>query len=486
MEIFLYFISLTLIQLFSSKESVYRIPFGLFKQKDFDREVNIMHNYVNNGKYINFSIGTPSQITPLELDTNSQTFSISNFFFNKNLSSTYEKIAPTEFYFMYEIAEHGYSSKDILTINNSTKKEINFLLGTKYMNKKNNNIGSVGLHIPRSGKRDVFTFFESLKKSEMINSFVWTLKYFDNISLYDQIIFNEEKNNIIGEFIFGDEPCNYEDDIYKYNKKGYYTINPLSTKDTIDWEFSFSNIYITSSDNKNKKNIDYLTSKNAEIVINYSFILGPSELYYFLENNFFAEYFLNNICKKKSVNYLYTYIECDYNSSFRVSSFPDICFEHAGFETTFNLTYKDLFIVDKKNNKYLFLILKKEYFIGWVLGSVFLRKFQFVFNLDSKTIGYYKTVENPFDEDNIDNLKEKNGKIGKTVFIVILIIILSFLLVFFGMIIQRKFFGKNRKIRANELEENFSYESRNSENKMDSKDKKIINEEIENSAYYSI
>ena len=48
------------------------------------------------------------------------------------------------------------------------------------------------------------------------------------------------------------------------------------------------------------------------------------------------------------------------------------------------------------------------------------------------------------------------------------------LLFFFGMIFQRKYCNKNKKIRANELEENFSYDAKNNN------DKKIIEDECEN------
>ena len=37
------------------------------------------------------------------------------------------------------------------------------------------------------------------------------------------------------------------------------------------------------------------------------------------------------------------------------------------------------------------------------------------------------------------------------------------------MIIQKKCFNKNRKVRVNELEENFNYESKNEENNDDNK-----------------
>ena len=286
------------------------------------------------------------------------------------------------------------------------------------------------------------------------------MKFNDNITLFDKIIYDEKKNNLIGEFIFGDEPSNYENDNYYYNKK-LYKVNTITNKDSINWELSFSNIYLTFNENENYSKIYFSGNKDAEIIINYSYMLAPSDFFILIKNKFFSKYIYYDICREKKINDLYTYIECDYDdSSFRVASFPDICLDHADLETSFILTYKDLFIVDKKNKIYIFLIFKKEYFMGWILGSIFLRKFQLIFDSDAKTIGYYKNVENNYDD--IDYLKGINvRKLVKIILIFILIIIFSFLLVCLGMIIQKKYFSKNRKMRANELEENFIYEGKN-------------------------
>ena len=483
MKIMLYYFLILLNSIFSLDNHIYKIPFGLFKQQNpyKEKEDHIVNNIINNGKYINLSIGTPAQIIPFELDSKSQTFSAPYELFNKNLSSTYKQISPKEAKFNFEDSEKGFNSEDILKIYNNTNKEIRFILGTKYNNLKYNNLGIIGLRIPNFVQYGIYPFFKSLKTAGLINSFVWTLKFFDNISLINQIVYNE-KNNNIGEFIFGSSPSKYEEDKYKYNETNFYKINPLKTEDNLDWDIEFNNIYITF---KNKTKIDFLGVKIARIVINFSHMLSPKYFFDFIKNTFFQEYLLNHICEVKTVDFVFNYIQCDYNSTFRVSSFPDISFEHKDFETTFNLTYKDLFIVDKKNNKYIFLIFTKAFFNNWVLGTIFLRKFQFVFDEDSKTIGYYKYNLNVYDDNNQKNLLDVHGpNTIKTIFIFILIIIFSFLLIFFGMVIQRKYFNKNRKIRANELEENFSYEIKNKKEINDNK--KIINENYENVAYFSL
>ena len=93
----------------------------------------------------------------------------------------------------------------------------------------------------------------------------------------------------------------------------------------------------------------------------------------------------------------------------------------------------------------------------WVFGKPFFKKFQLIFDSDSKIISYYindnleKNSNSKFVE------KEKTKKI-----IIIVLIILAFIIgIFFGKIICSKY---NRKIRANELEDNYSYLSNNTNN----------------------
>ena len=488
MKIIHYYFLIALNEFFSLNNQFYRIPFGLFKQQNpyIEKKNHIVHNIINNGKYINLSIGTPLQIIPFELDSKSQTFSASYELYNRNISSTYKQISSKETKFNCEDAEKGFNSEDILKIDNKTTKEIRFILGTKYNNLKYNNLGIIGLHIPNFVQYNIYPFFKSLKFAGLINSFIWTLKFFDNISLINQISYNEENDNIIGEFIFGAEPSKYENDKYKYNETNYYKINPIKAKENIDWDIEFNNIYIKT---KNNKKIFFLGEKLAKIVINFSYMLCPNYFFDFIKSNFFKDYLLNHICDVKIMDFVYEYIQCEYNSAFRVDSFPVIAFEHKDFDTTFNLTYKDLFITDKKNNKYIFLLFTKAYFNNWILGTIFLRKFQFVFDEDLKTIGFYKSNLNLFEDNNQKNLLDvNNSNIIKSFFIFIFMIIFSFLLIFFGMVIQRKYFNKNRKIRANELEENFSYEIKNSNenNKEINNNKKIIEEDYEKEAYFSL
>ena len=484
MNKFQFFFLIILIKSFFSQDKIYKKKFGLFNNKKSESDTSMV-NILNNRLYLNLSIGTPSQIIPFELDSTCQTFSVSNFYFNKNISSTFEQFNKNPIYFAYELIEIGYNSKDVINIDNSIHNNLYFILGERYPSKKRNQLGIVGLHIPEHKMEGVFHFLASLKEAGIINSYTWTLKFFDNISLSDLVNFKRDKDNLLGELIIGDEPSNYENDKFIYNETEFHKITPSSKNGNTNWELEFNNIYLSFPENQNNSIITYQGNKVVEIVINFSYILCPKLFLDFLKEQFFSQYITDKVCSAKILDYSYSYIECENNSTFKVESFPNICFEHAGFETTFNLTYKDLFIEDKKNNKYIFLIYAKDYSNNWVIGTPFLRKYQFVFNNDLKFIGYYRQIYHNEGNSDDESLRELNkSKKVKTVVVVILIIIFSLLLIFIGMTIQRKYFNKNRKIRANELEENFSYESSN--NKEVNNDNKIIKEDNEKIAYYNL
>ena len=471
-----YFFLLLLIKTFSSSNKIYRIKFGLYNEKYSSSD--IINNIFYNKLYLNLSIGTSPQIVPFVLDNEVQTFCVTNDIFNKNLSSTYEQISEHEISIDYEEARKGFTSMDILNIDDNVDKKINFIIGTDFPYKKHK-LGIIGLSIPYLIQDGVFPFLHSLKNAKLISSFSWTLKFFQNISLHDLITYNKEKDNIIGEFIFGDEPSNYENDSINYNEKGYYKINPLPSKTIKYWNFNFSSIYLTVKEGENISKIYYTAEedKNAEIVINFSFISGPQYFSTFIYQNFFFDQIFESGCEEKDIDF-YSYYECD--SSMKIENFPNITFEQRDFGYSFNLTYKDLFVLNEKGDKYIFLIFIRLYSDTWAFGTTFLRKFQFVFNDDLKTIGFYKPYSGENDDNNEWKKPDKNNSnTMKIVLIVTLSIIFAALLIFIGMFIQKTICNKNRKKRANELKDNFEYISENADKNglIINNDKKIINDD---------
>ena len=79
-------------------------------------------------------------------------------FLINSASSTYKSLSKEEITYSYGDAIVGFNSKDILNLN-GVKKYINFIYETK--NKKNNDLGILGLLIPTLFQKDILTFFNS-------------------------------------------------------------------------------------------------------------------------------------------------------------------------------------------------------------------------------------------------------------------------------------------------------------------------------------
>ena len=91
----------------------------------------------------------------------------------------------------------------------------------------------------------------------------------------------------------------------------------------------------------------------------------------------------------------------------------------------------------------------------WFLGSPFFKKYQMVFDLDNKVIGFYTNINESYSE----NKKNNN----KNVFIYILVII-GLVIIIIGLIflLIKCYLSLPRKKRANELlDENYEYSEQN-------------------------
>ena len=83
----------------------------------------------------------------------------------------------------------------------------------------------------------------------------------------------------------------------------------------------------------------------------------------------------------------------------------------------------------------------------WTLGKIFMKKDLFYFDSNKKIIGYFNKAEKNYIEKNSgDNFF---NKIKWYIFIIIGIVV--------GILIGKKIREKARKLRANELEDNYEY-----------------------------
>ena len=324
-----------------------------------------------------------------------------------------------------------YSDEDLEDIydNYDTTNKNNNNGNNNNQNKKNepketeNYVGS-GLF-----KEESANFITQLKKRDKINSYVFSIKY------------TSDDN---GEIIIGDLPHEYSPE--KYSSQNYFFDTVSITKEPpFNWHFTYDKC-LYGEEEVDKSNM-------VKLSIDFGFIKGNSFLKKSLEKNFFN---VNN-CNKKQINEYDTY----YCTKDALKNFKPIIFElqskycPTNTNAYFEFTADDLFIKDNNDNdKYNFQIIFKDgLFHNWVFGKPLFKKYQMVFDQDKKTYGFY------LDNNNIINsIPNSNGNTSSKI---------SWMLVIFLFIVSlgllyalHKLLPKiPRKLKANELEENFSYES---------------------------
>ena len=222
----------------------------------------------------------------------------------------------------------------------------------------------------------------------------------------------------------------------------------------------------------------FIVSKNAYFYPEFGFISGSINFFKKLNNSGkWYEYFSSN--KKchsfkfslddfesdliQKFTYDYTAYYCDKDVDVSDIINENITFKSAKIESEFILDIKELWL--ERNEFKYFLILKCwDYSTNyWVLGKPFFKKYHMVFNIDDKTLGFYKNVNFNYKDDNLNNY---NGKKDNSI---LYISIISGLVVISGVLAS--FLIKlikylPRKKKANELlDDNFEYkEGENQDN----------------------
>ena len=119
--------SILLKQILLNINDVYKIPFGFYKNREKCSDIDIIGNIFFNIMYMNLSIGTQPQKVPLEINMNSQTFTLYNQVYNNSKSVTYKEISKYNNTNENEFISSGFYSMDVLNINDK-KEKIDFIL----------------------------------------------------------------------------------------------------------------------------------------------------------------------------------------------------------------------------------------------------------------------------------------------------------------------------------------------------------------------
>ena len=407
--------------------SIIRIPFKkIYKESSINPE-NIMDILLYNDLQINLEIGTPPQSYPVLIKLQeSPTFIMSNNFtrnikkYNPNNSSTYIKKERVESYSQFHCYD-SYYILDTLYFDKQKIKKDNFSLVLSNSAKFDSSLssGELGLKFYSYKKKKKAHFLYQLKEKNLINYPIFTLEY---------------KNNEEGNLIIGDYPHNFNNEIYKEEDFIYSYIS--TTNLVTQWNIHLDKII--------SNNIIIDIKANVELYYELSFITGSENYYNTVYQSFFSKYLNNKSCSFENLSKTSMYLYTVCNKTVNITNFPDLIFQSENLKYNFTFNYSELFMEYKE--KYYFLIVFKRYKDGWCLGEIFFKKYQIVFDKDKKIYGLYLK-------------KNLNNKISPWLYVIILFFCLMITISLIIYLIR--LLMKKRKIRANELEDQFEYLSYN-------------------------
>ena len=403
-------------------------------------------------------LGTPPQKIELKLELTEYIFFIGGKSsscqkkFIENDSETYKKIKDSIYFTILNIREsyiasdYFYFDKDI-----HNKNEINFLLGID--TDKISAGGKLGLNIQDvdTKKYANYNFINTLKNKGIIKDFYFTIKYHDENS---------------GNLIIGDLPHNFDN---SYNSKNFKDMYISMFTDVLTWNINLDSIYVAEDKLSEKKKI--VGEKiYGYFKLEFGIILGTERYRLNLLNDFMSDKISSGLCfEKKSAFYVTYYCKPEVD----ISKLKNLYFYIKELDYTIELDYKDLFFKASDGNNYFLIYFNADYGSDdgadyfWTFGEPLFKKYNLVFNQDIKRIGLYtKYNTNTTSDIKENNLKDK-GFWANNKWYVILMIILVIVCSGLGLMIflYLKVLPK-RKMKANELEDDFEYSS---------KDKYIIN-----------
>ena len=374
----------------------------------------------------------------------------------------------------YDIIRHGYATEN-------NEIGLNIIKGSKYDNVEvggyepyldseftsvntisyNNNLRKLDSKyiIKNSGYNieDKTNIINQLKSNDLITSYAFTVKFDKNNELNGSLI--------IGEYPHELEPKKYQEKHFIYDtvelKLSYYY-----------WHYEFKDIFI------GEKKSEWV--KEAEISFEFPFILSTYNYWKYLDKSFFKNINYSDFCYEEKVEQYFI----KYCSKQAISKFPTLYFHLSNTYLTENQTnyiefnYEDLFVKSSfDDNIYLCQMIFVDNSYKWILGKLLFKKYTTVFNQDKKTIGFYTESKEYNDTDNetTDETKDdinkkdenKNNNNFKNWFYLVIIFACIFLVlsIVLTVLFCKKYpFGK-RKIKANELDDDYEYNTKNQNEK---------------------
>ena len=376
---------------------------------------------------------------------------------------------------------------DIFTVVGDLQYKTNVQIGEKgnglnfYFNEKDNDkdlCGNFGFNIDTT--LDKTNLINQLKKKGYINEYTWTLKYL----LEDD-----------GVIVVGTKPHFYNDNSYLMSQ--YCEMKAIQNQSPeTAWSFRMNEIRIAPKD---KRKV-VLSDSKVDFLPDRGLIIGTDEYKKKIDELVFNDLVQKGICFieeakfseiKKGTNdiyYVYYCLESFIGNKYTLdktyyNTFPSLEFYVKESNMTFTLSREHLFH-EIYRRVYFLVVFKKSGNNNniWKLGEPFFSHFQFTFDQEKKTVGFYNPILPRIkNEDYLKNIQERNKNIindpnnKKTItyiimISVILIIVLGIVAYFLG-----KKLNENRKKRANELnDEDFEYSTSTSINSVENTQEKDV------------
>ena len=475
-----------LITLFHKWHSYAVLPFKSFNQCNEYNNIKINHNVNNpsdsfvhncltNKIYTEMDIGIPKQTVNILLSMKGSSFYLLErfcpneimTFYNPNNSNTFKNNSFCTNNFnnilsICDIREKITFYNDITLKSNISINDTNIAFGKGLPNYLKNDhseniCGFIGFSLMNKDISNLLNrFLLLLKFFKVIKEYTWTFHFFDKNNKNDIFYkINNKNDNHEGLFIIGILPHEYDAQIF--NKTNYKSALNENRGYTSKWDLKFFEIFcLDQSNNRIKINDDF----QGELDIETNYIISTKEYYDLIKNIFFKEYFNKGICVNNTVevgknfysmsNNFYEVISCDINNfgEKERKNFPSLNFFHLKYNFTFTFEYKELF----KNiyNRTFFLIsTSKNNEKYWSFGKLFMKKYQFVFDTDKKTISFYRKKK--YDIIGLN----KSSKVKNYIIIFLVSILLSIL---FGIFIGKRIYKRKKNI-VSEMSDDFEYKS---------------------------
>ena len=478
--IFFYFVFI----LINISKCIIVIPFKTFTKKEPENfnGTDVIFFWGKNIIYTDSLIGSPPQKISYIIE--SETFETNLYQHMCDiLDSSYDKEKSNSFYIEKVINSHGFM-KNASRINETLYFYDNL---DKKVLKPFKNYKLVYSDNEKKVQGDLYEYHENtcinlgfllnyVTFSEADYNIIAQLKKtYQQIETYD-FSFRYKSDNE-GVIVIGAEPHVY--DPQNFYETQYRIVAAMGSNIhnlySYDFYLNFDKVYFSyynySTKMEEKKDIN--VEMGVRIKFDMGVIAGPRDYEKLIREHFFEELFEKKKCYIEDVidqqyNYKYHVFSCDKESTQEKIKieFPTLYFEMKQFNKIFELNYKDLF--REKNGKLYFLVYFKQndYFADYfIIGKIFLKKYFFTFNQDTKMIGYYN-VDLPNGQK--DKVSNKIISFLKNEYLIIIVVILFIIFGVVGFFFGKAVYDTVRKKRVNELDDNYDYVSQDNNKNINS------------------